>query len=99
MSGATVELANALTWTVTSANPTVTNAGGRATWQLGCDAVGSQPVAVIVNDAAAYALNLSSCVPPPPPTTTTVPSATTPGSTTSTTGVIPGTTTSTLAPP
>jgi hypothetical protein len=99
MPGVIVELANALTWTVTSPNPTVTGSGGRASWQLSCNAVGAQPLAVIVNDAAAYTLNLSSCVPPPPPTTTTVPAGTAPGSTTSTTGVIPGTTTSTSAPP
>jgi hypothetical protein len=103
MSGARAELANGLTWTVTGPNPTVTSAGGRATWQLSCDAVGTQPLAVIVNDAVAYAVNLSACVPPPPPTTTTLPAGGTPGSTTSTTGVTngvtPGTTTSTSAPP
>ncbi len=101
MSGASVALANGVTWGVSSPNPTLTTAGGRATWQLSCEAVGPQPLAVVVNGSDVHALQLSPCVAPSPPTTapTTAPSTTTtaPGPTTSSTGLTPGTaTTSTL---
>jgi hypothetical protein len=96
VSGARAELANGLTWTVADPNPTVTSAGGRATWQLSCGAVGAQPLAVIVNDTDVYALNLSACVAPAPPSSSTTTSTTSlPGSTTTTSTVTPSTTTST----
>jgi hypothetical protein len=88
VAAAAAELANGLGWTVTSPNPTTTGATGRATWQLTCDGVGPQSLAVIINDSDVYALNLSACVAPAPPTTTTT---TGPGSTTTSTAVTPGT--------
>jgi hypothetical protein len=97
VSGASAELANGLTWTVADPNPTVTSAGGRATWQLSCGAVGAQSLAVIVNDADVYALNLSACVAPPPTSSTTT-TTTGLGSTTTSTSVTPGSTTTSTPP-
>jgi hypothetical protein len=92
VAAASVELAGGLSWTVLTANPTTTSATGKATWQVMCDSAGDQPLAVVVNNTDAYALDLPACVIPPTSTTTTsVPSGS--GSTTTSTSVTPATTT------
>jgi hypothetical protein len=88
---ASVELAGGLAWTVLTTNPVAT-AKGRATWQVVCGGVGSQPLAVIVNNADVYSLDLPACVAPPEPTTTTT--SIPPGSTTTTAGLTTTSTTS-----
>ena len=59
--GARVQLAGAGTWQLTSPNPTTTDGGGQASWQLTCQASGSQPLGVTVNGGAPLPLNLPDC--------------------------------------
>ncbi len=106
MAGATVELAGGSGWSVGLANPTVTDAGGRARWELKCLAAGAQQMRLIVNGAEQFQLALPACADPPTPVTTapaasTVPGATTsrpPGSTTPTTRPVTTPTTPTTRP-
>ncbi|HEY2304237.1 MAG TPA: carboxypeptidase-like regulatory domain-containing protein [Acidimicrobiales bacterium] len=73
VAGASVELAGGLSWTVLTANPATTSAGGRATWQVMCDAPGPQALAVIVDNTDVYPLDLPACAAPVSPTSTTAP--------------------------
>lgn len=102
IAGATVELGGGAGWTVVAPNPTTTDAGGRARWQLICAGVGVQPLRLVVNGAEQFQLALPACGEPPPPSTTTVPAATVPGTPTTkpavTTTRPPSTTTTTRAP-
>ena len=95
VAAASVELAGGLSWTVLTANPVTTSAGGRATWQVICDAPGPQALAVIVNNTDVYPLDLPGCVAPVSPTSTTAPppSDTTTTSTGSTVPTAPSTST------
>lgn len=66
------------TWLAASANPTITDANGRARWDMRCRAAGAQPLAVTVDGAAApLPLTLPPCV---ESATTPVPGATPPSS-------------------
>lgn len=53
--------------------PAVTNAQGRAAFQLRCESVGQSQVEVTVNQTEAFSLQVRSCVAPPPTTVTTQP--------------------------
>jgi hypothetical protein len=110
--GITAELFGSGDWRLTSANPTTTDAAGRARWQLECRRVGQQPLSVVVGDTSTFNLNLSGCTVPPPtgeetdPTATSeAPATTAPAATTTakpattTTTARPTTTTSTTARP
>lgn len=82
MAGAAVELAGGAGWTVGVPNPTVTDATGRAQWELICGGAGLQAIRLVVNGGEQFQLALPACVdaPTPPPSvavTTTVPGATT----------------------
>jgi hypothetical protein len=86
IAGVTVELAGGGGWTVLPPNPTVTDAGGRARWQLVCAAAGVQPMLLVVNSVEQFQLALPACVDPPTPPPTTVGGTTTtkPGTPTTT---------------
>jgi hypothetical protein len=86
VTGAIVELAGTDAWAVATANPTTTDNNGQATWQLSCNATGSQPLSVTVNSANTDTLDqVGSCQTPPTTTTSSAPSSTSTPSTTSTT--------------
>ncbi|MGH9165928.1 MAG: hypothetical protein ACRDZW_10510, partial [Acidimicrobiales bacterium] len=79
--GARVELTGAIFWQVRSANPTVTDASGRARWELACRSPGAQPLSAVVNGGESFPLALPACADPTPvvpvplpgqPATTTV---------------------------
>jgi hypothetical protein len=76
VAAASVELAGGLSWTVLTANPVTTSGGGRATWQVMCDAPGPQALAVIVNNTDVYPLDLPACNAAVSSTTTTAPPVT-----------------------
>ena len=85
------ELFGAGTWRVDSPNPTVTDGGGRARWQVRCGQLGQQPLSVLIGDQETAPLSLPACAvgtidttlaPAPGSTSTT---ARTGGATTSTT--------------
>ncbi|HUR24257.1 MAG TPA: carboxypeptidase-like regulatory domain-containing protein [Acidimicrobiales bacterium] len=70
--GAAATLSSATgTWLAVSANPALTDANGRARWDMRCRAAGAQPLSVSIDGAAApLALTLPPCVdatPPPAP--------------------------------
>lgn len=94
VAAATVSLAGGQGWTVGQPNPGVTDASGRANWELVCAVVGAQPLRLVVNDAEQFDLALPACVEPPPPP---APASTGPGATT-TTKPKAATTTTTRAP-
>ena len=101
MAGATVALGGGSGWTVGLPNPTVTDATGRAAWQLVCLGPGVQPLGLTVNGAEQFQLALPACAAPPPPTTVPAPATTVPGTPTtspSTTTTRPAVTTSTTRP-
>lgn len=77
--GARATLSSATgTWLAASANPTLTDANGRARWDMRCRAAGAQPLSVIVDGAAApLTLTLPPCV---EPATTPVPGTAPPSS-------------------
>ncbi len=95
MAGATVELAGGSGWSVGLANPTVTDATGRARWELTCQGVGVQALRLVVNGAEQFQLALPACADPPTPVTTAPVASTVPGATTSRP---PGSTTPTTSP-
>lgn len=72
-------------WVVETSNPTVTDGAGRAKWQLECQAVGKQPLGVVVANAEQFPLDLPPCAQPVPDETTTTSTSSTSTSTTSTT--------------
>lgn len=101
IAAATVSLAGGQGWTVGQPDG-VTDASGRARWQLVCAAVGAQPLRLVVNSAEQFDLALPACVeaPAPPAPSSTVAGATTttkPGATTTTTRAPLLTTTTTTA--
>jgi hypothetical protein len=96
VAGASVELAGGLSWTVLTANPVQTSAGGKATWQVECGAPGLQSLVIVVNNTDVYGLDLPACVIPPVPTTTTTTSGF--GSTTTSTTTSLGSTTTSSSP-
>lgn len=59
--GTTAELFGAGSWRVESANPTTTDAGGRARWVLRCTQTGRQPLSVVVGTNDALPLDLPPC--------------------------------------
>ena len=98
--GVAVELGSTGGWTVVAGNPTVTDAGGRARWEVVCAAPGVQPLRLLVNHAEPFQLALPACVEPPAPPPSTTPSSTTrPGATTTTTRAGGATTTTRPAAP
>ena len=90
VTGVPVELFGAGDWRVSTANPTATDGGGRARWQLVCRRPGAQPLSVVVNDAESFPLSLPSCATPADSeegaaTSSSIPGATSTSSTTTTT--------------
>ena len=75
IAGLTVDLLLPSDWFTTSSDPTVTDAGGRAFWEVECTRSGSNGVSVAVGDQTVD-LGLPACDVEPPPTTTTRPSST-----------------------
>jgi hypothetical protein len=59
--GASVQLTGTGNWQLASPNPTTTDGGGQATWQLTCQASGTQPLSVSINSGAPLPLNLPDC--------------------------------------
>lgn len=90
-SGLPVELVGDGRWAVESPPTQTTSSSGLAGWALSCQAVGAQPLSVVVNGTDTFPLDLPPCVPVPPTTTTTT---TLPTSSTTATS-LPGATTST----
>jgi hypothetical protein len=80
VAGARVELFGGGEWSVTTANPTVTDTHGRATWQLRCRSTGKQPLSVVVGDQQQFPLDLPACEEPPPETTVPPSTSSTPSS-------------------
>lgn len=104
MAGVTVALDGGGGWVVLQPNPTVTDASGRARWQLVCAAVGVQPMRLVVNGVEQFQLALPACAPQPtPPPPTSAPAATTsttkPGATTTRPPTTVATTTTRAGPP
>jgi hypothetical protein len=66
-------------WSVITSNPTTTDAGGRAYWQLRCRAAGKQQLAVLVDSSQQFPLDIPACVVAPEESTT---STSDPGSST-----------------
>ena len=102
LAGVTVSLDGGVGWTVLQPNPTLTDASGRARWQLVCAAAGVQPMRLVVNNVEQFQLALPACVDPPtPPPSTAAPASTTttkPGTPT-TTRPPSTTTTARIGPP
>jgi hypothetical protein len=73
----TVELVGTGAWRVNSENPTLADESGTARWSVRCIAEGTQPLSVLVDNAATYALELPRCGLPPTTTSSTTPGATT----------------------
>ena len=76
--GANAELVGSGEWRVESPNPTLTDAGGDAFWQVRCRAGGEQLLAVLVNGIDTLAVQLPACVedffePTPESTSTSFP--------------------------
>jgi hypothetical protein len=61
VSGANAQLVGSGQWRVETANPTITDDGGNAQWQVRCRAGGVQPLAVLVNDIDTLSLQLPPC--------------------------------------
>jgi hypothetical protein len=55
------QLSGSGTWQVTGPNPATTDRGGQATWQLTCQAGGTQPLAVSVNGGAPSPIDVPAC--------------------------------------
>lgn len=90
--GVPVDMAVAGGWAVPAPSATVTDAEGRARWELVCQASGSQPIRLVVGEEQ-YTLALPACVePPPPPTAAPAPGSTVPGGATTTTRPVATTT-------
>lgn len=101
MAAATVELAGGPGWAVRLPNPAVTDASGRARWELVCNSTGVQSIRLVVNGTEPFQLALPACAPPPVPVTTATTVAgvtTTRPATTTTRPAIPSTTTTTTRP-
>ncbi|MGH9305305.1 MAG: carboxypeptidase-like regulatory domain-containing protein [Acidimicrobiales bacterium] len=86
----TADLLGSGQWTITSANPVLTNLAGQATWDLTCNAAGPQPLEVSINGGPPQNLSLPDCATAPITTTTTTPAG---SSTTPTTLLVTTTTT------
>jgi hypothetical protein len=56
-----------------SLNPSITDANGKAEWQVRCHTLGPQPVDVVVADTTTLTLDLPPCGQVPATTTTTAP--------------------------
>lgn len=99
MAGATVELAGGAGWSVGQPNPAVVDGAGRARWEVVCQAVGVQPLRLVVNGTEQFQLALPACAEPltPLPATTGPTATSRPPSTTTSTR--PGTTTTTTTRP
>ena len=75
--GQAVQLVGTGQWRVESSNPTITDTGGNAQWQVRCRSAGEQPLGVLVNDFETLSLTLPPCdqevvvMPPPDESTTT----------------------------
>jgi hypothetical protein len=86
LAGAAVELTAGGAWLLMG-GPTVTNAQGRATFQLRCQALGQSPLDLTVNGGQSFSLPIRACVPPAP---TTSSSLLDPFATTTSSSSIPG---------
>jgi hypothetical protein len=59
--GATVQLTGTGNWQLAGSNTTTTDGSGQATWQLTCQASGTQALSLSVNGGAPLPLNLPDC--------------------------------------
>ncbi len=59
--GVSAQLDGTGSWQVTGPNPTTTDRNGQASWQLTCQAGGTQPLAVSVNGAASLPVDVPAC--------------------------------------
>jgi hypothetical protein len=101
--GRRVELFASGSWRVDGANATVTDGAGQASWQVRCQALGQQALAVVVGDSDSFPLSVGACSEAPPPTTAPPPTSSTSSSTPttvrrSTTTTVRSSTTSTTRP-
>jgi hypothetical protein len=69
--GVQVELFGEGEWTISSNPTTLTSSSGVAAWQGTCEALGPQPLSVLVNTTQSFPLSIPACIPVPPTTTTT----------------------------
>jgi len=92
LAGATVTLTVGSGWAYLG-GASFTNGGGRASFQLRCQALGQSPVELTVNAGQTFSLPVRACVPPAPTTTSSLPDPF--GSSTTSSSVPGGRTTST----
>lgn len=59
--GISVTLSGSGAWSVQTANPTFTDAGGAATFRVVCGAAGPQPLSAVLDDGESRALELPGC--------------------------------------
>jgi hypothetical protein len=59
--GASVQLTGSGAWQISGPNTATTDGGGQVTWQVTCQAGGSQPLAVSVNGGSPQPLSLPGC--------------------------------------
>lgn len=59
--GVSAQLSGTGIWQVNGPNPATTDRGGQATWQLTCQAGGTQPLAVSLNGAASLPIDVPAC--------------------------------------
>lgn len=64
--GLRIELRSAGNWVARTPNPTVTDATGRARWEVVCRLPGPQPLAVVVPGAEPFPLTFGPCAEPAP---------------------------------
>lgn len=69
MAGASVSLDGGASWVPATADPTVTDSQGRATFEVTCVAPGAGGLVATVAGASPSALGAAECLTPPPPTT------------------------------
>lgn len=96
--GARALLANATGgWQVASPNPVLSDASGRARWEIRCRSAGTHALSVTVNDSQApLSLGIPTCVEPATRPATPAPASTSPSSSPAT--LLPGATTTTTRP-
>ncbi len=61
VAGGSAQLSGSGAWQVTGPNPATIDRGGQASWQLTCQAGGSQPLSVSVNGAASLPIDVPAC--------------------------------------
>ena len=82
--GVSARLTGTGNWTVSSANPSVTDSTGMATWQVECLQSGPQQLSVLLGGSDVLPLDVPACVSPEPSESTTTSTTSGSGTTTST---------------